>query len=305
MEQWTDWVSPGVVTSEDLGVSASTPNAMSVTVAGAAQGTTGGNAWLPGGYRFCSDAPQTLTIATADPSNPRIDLIVAAINTTTTPYTPIVQSVTGIASAAPVAPSLPAGYVGIVLAHVYVAPGATGITQANITDERILASLQGTVAPTGNVAMSNGTGFVTPGGATLSTGSGGATWGAKTNSAAADAFNVTDPLGVVCFRVAGVGVGGAFVPYGRDGTLLEALSGGYKVESGTAYVTTTQNTTVAQAVTFPTPYTSAPVVLATYAQNNNAVYVSVSAVTPTGFSLGVENTGSSGVAAISWLAIGS
>lgn len=142
MQRDNDWVSPGVISTSDLQVTAQSPAALAVNVAGAAQGSAGGNAWIPGGYRFYNDAVASLTIATADPTNPRIDLVIAGINTTGANYVATVSVVTGTPAASPVAPALPTGNY-IVLAQVAVAAGATTITQANITDERQIASLQG------------------------------------------------------------------------------------------------------------------------------------------------------------------
>ncbi len=143
MQRDADWISPGVMTSADLQVTAQSPAAMVVNVAGSAASVAGGNVWLPQGYRFNNDTQLALVIAAADQTNPRIDIVVAAVNTNTSPYTPVVQVVTGTAAATPAAPSMPAGYVGIVLAQVYVGAAVTTISQANITDERSLASLAG------------------------------------------------------------------------------------------------------------------------------------------------------------------
>ncbi|MHB1702422.1 MAG: hypothetical protein ACYCSN_20270, partial [Acidobacteriaceae bacterium] len=139
MQRDADWVLPGVLTTSDLQVTAQSPAAMAVNVSGAVQGSVGGNAWLPSGYRLYNDAVLALTIAAADATNPRIDIVVAGINTSTSPYTPTIEVVTGTPAASPVAPVTPSGY--IALAQIAVAANATSISNANITDVRVLATL--------------------------------------------------------------------------------------------------------------------------------------------------------------------
>lgn len=143
MQRDQDFISPGVITTNDLIVSPTGTPSMAVTVSGATQGSTGGNAWLPGGYRVYNDAQATLTIAAADATNPRIDLVVAAVDTTATPYTPSLQVITGTPAASPVVPSIPTGLIALILAQVAVSANATTIVAGNITDERVIAGLQG------------------------------------------------------------------------------------------------------------------------------------------------------------------
>lgn len=103
--------------------------------------------------QYFSNGGVTVTITTADSSNPRFDLIVIdnAGNATATAGTP---------AAAPVFPAPPAS--SIVLAVVYVATNTTTITTANITDKRILIPvyrLPGTpsvLAPDGTVPTFRG-----------------------------------------------------------------------------------------------------------------------------------------------------
>lgn len=89
----------------------------------------------------------TLTVANADPTNPRIDRIVAQIYDTTIgdslaglsplPASPgclVIRAVTGTPAGSPAAPATPAG--AISLATVAVAANATQILTANITDTR-------------------------------------------------------------------------------------------------------------------------------------------------------------------------
>jgi|GEM_PF-3265734 len=143
MQRDQDFISPGVITSSDLVVATTGTPSMAVTVSGATQGSAGGNAWLPGGYRVYNDAQATLTIAAADATNPRIDLIIAAIDTTSTPYTSSLQVITGTPASSPAVPSVPVGLIALALAHVAVAANATSIVTGNITDVRVIAGLQG------------------------------------------------------------------------------------------------------------------------------------------------------------------
>lgn len=81
-----------------------------------------------GVYYTIGAASSAVTLATADATNPRIDLITMKISDRT------IDKVTGTAAASPVVPSVPTGY--IPLARVAVAANATGIANAAITDLR-------------------------------------------------------------------------------------------------------------------------------------------------------------------------
>lgn len=111
---------------------------MSVDVAdgnGFAAGTE--SAWQ-GMYHGSNDATKNITIAAADPTDPRIDLIVMTFRDSLYSGTDddwILQRVAGTPSPAPSPPALPDN--SLLLASVAVAAGATSITDANITDERV------------------------------------------------------------------------------------------------------------------------------------------------------------------------
>jgi hypothetical protein len=141
MQRDGDWIYPGVLSSSDLVVAQTTTASMAVTVSGASQGTVGGNAWLPGGYRVYNDSQSTLSIATADTTNPRIDLVLVGIDTTVNPYVPQLKVITGTPAASPSVPSYPTGFIGISLAKIAVAANATSIVTANITDLRVIAGM--------------------------------------------------------------------------------------------------------------------------------------------------------------------
>jgi len=141
LQREADWVSPGVLSVSDLVVAQTATASMAVTVSGASQGTAGGNAWLPNGYRVYNDTQATLIVLAADATNPRIDLVAIGIDTTTNPYTPEVMIIKGTAAASPVVPSYPTGFVGLSLAKIAVAANATSIVNANITDLRVIAGM--------------------------------------------------------------------------------------------------------------------------------------------------------------------
>ena len=157
MQRDADWVVPGVLASADLLVTA--PGGMAVQVSGSAQGSVGGNAWLPGGVRFYNSAPATLAIAANSSGNPRIDLVVAGIDTSVgSPYNPTVIVITGTPAVSPTVPA-PINTLTpyIPLAQVAVANGTSSIVAGNITDVRTRA---GMYTPNGMVlsAVDPGTG---------------------------------------------------------------------------------------------------------------------------------------------------
>jgi hypothetical protein len=94
-----------------------------------------------GTYVTYNDASVVLSLTTADPTNPRIDLVCATVNDayyTGSLNNVVLQVVTGTPAGSPVAPALPAN--SITLATVAVGAGATAITNANITDTRVLVT---------------------------------------------------------------------------------------------------------------------------------------------------------------------
>jgi hypothetical protein len=127
----------GTIGDTSLKVAAQgTPN-MTVAVA-AGWGAIVSSTSNAGVYQIYNDASTNLTIATADPSNPRIDRIVATVNDAY--YSGLLNNVTftvitGTAAASPTAPATPSN--SISLATVAVAAGATSIASGNITDTRV------------------------------------------------------------------------------------------------------------------------------------------------------------------------
>lgn len=98
-----------------------------------------------GPYVCENTTAQTLTVTTANPSNPRLDLIYLQVIDTVAGDTGSsitqVGIVTGTASGSPVLPSLPTNGVCIPLAQVAVGAGVTSIVNANITDLRKSAAI--------------------------------------------------------------------------------------------------------------------------------------------------------------------
>jgi hypothetical protein len=135
------WATTGIIKSNSMAVSQNTPPGMSVVVASgwaAIVGTTQANM---GTYVAYNDANNVLTINTANPTNPRIDIVCATVQDayyTGSLNDVILQVVAGTPAGSPVAPTLPAN--SITLAQVAVGAGVTSITNANITDTRVLVT---------------------------------------------------------------------------------------------------------------------------------------------------------------------
>lgn len=107
-----------------------------------------GYANLKGKVRFF-DSATTYTLATAGATYPRIDTVVVERNDTDRKIS--IKVVTGTyngSNPSPTAPVRSAAIYQIVLAQIYVAAGATKITQANITDTRSNNSVCGIVTGT-------------------------------------------------------------------------------------------------------------------------------------------------------------
>ena len=135
------WATTGIINSTSLLVTQNTPPGLSVVVNSgwaAIVGTTQANM---GTYVTYNDASVVLSLTTADPTNPRVDLVCATVNDayyTGALNNVVLQVVTGTPAGSPVAPALPAN--SITLATVAVGAGATAITNANITDTRVLVT---------------------------------------------------------------------------------------------------------------------------------------------------------------------
>src|SRR4029077_6770938 len=138
----------GVVNSGDLAVSqhAGSP-AMNVDVAagyvllhGLLSSVTQGT------YGFLKDAVATYTVAAADPTNPRRDLVCAVITDSIyavdgTPNTQNIRVLTVTPNASPVDPAIPATWAAyVILARILVTANKTSILNTDITDLRTRAT---------------------------------------------------------------------------------------------------------------------------------------------------------------------
>jgi hypothetical protein len=164
------WATTGNIGTSSLAVSPNSPVGMSVRVASgwaAIVGTTTSNM---GVYTIYNDAIQALTITTADPTNPRIDLICATVRDayySGANNDVIFQVIAGTPAGSPVAPSLPAN--SISLATVTVGAAVTQINSGDITDTRVAATTNLAVGDITSVTAGAGlTGGGTSGAVTLS-----------------------------------------------------------------------------------------------------------------------------------------
>lgn len=155
----------GIIGSSSLEVTANSPAGMSVVVASgwaAIVGTTQANM---GVYTVYNDASTTLTVTTANPTNPRIDRVVATVQDAyyTGAFNDVIfQVIAGTPAGSPVAPATPAN--SISLATIAVGAGVTQINTGNITDTRTtvttnlpVGDLTEVQAGTG-ITVTNGTG---------------------------------------------------------------------------------------------------------------------------------------------------
>lgn len=132
------WKTTGIIGTSSMAVTANSPAGMSVRVASgwaAIVGTTQANM---GTYVAYNDATVTLTITTANPTNPRIDLVCATINDSYysgATDNVVFQVIAGTPAGSPVAPATPAN--SIALATVAVAAATTIINTGDITDQRV------------------------------------------------------------------------------------------------------------------------------------------------------------------------
>jgi hypothetical protein len=162
------YATTGIIGSSSLAVTQNSPAGMSVRVAAgwaAIIGTTQANM---GAYVAYNDAQTTLTVTTADPTNPRIDRVVVTVRDAyySGAFNDVIfQVLAGTPAGSPTAPAVPAN--SISLATLAVGAGVTSITTANITDTR--------VAVTSNLAISslpsqsgNGGKYLTTDGSTAS-----------------------------------------------------------------------------------------------------------------------------------------
>lgn len=115
---------------------------LSVTVAPGYAFVQGSAAANTGTYMVTLDATPTLTCATADPSNPRIDsLCVTVTDLGTSSSTAVVQIVTGSPAGSPSPPVLPSN--SLLLCNITVPAAAASLTSGNLSDQRVFMAAAG------------------------------------------------------------------------------------------------------------------------------------------------------------------
>jgi hypothetical protein len=153
------WKTSGIVNTTDLQITQNGGGNMSVNVSSgwaAIVGTTQSNM---GTYMAYNDASTNLTVATSNPSNPRIDLVVITINDayyTGTLNNVSFQVIAGTPASSPTVPSTPAN--SLALGQIAVGAGVTSILTANITNYGTQATSPfGNVSTTGTQTLTNKT----------------------------------------------------------------------------------------------------------------------------------------------------
>jgi hypothetical protein len=156
------WATTGIIKDTSLAVEQNSPPGMSVLVASgwaAIVGTTQSNMGTYVGY---NDATTVLTVTTANPTNPRIDRVCMTVQDayyTGSLNDVILQVVAGTPAGSPVAPATPAN--SISLATIAVGAGVTSITNANITDTRVLVTTNISETTTLTLNAQTGTTYTT------------------------------------------------------------------------------------------------------------------------------------------------
>lgn len=152
------YATTGIINSSSLAVTANSPAGMSVRIASGWAAIIGTTQAGMGCYTVYNDATVVQTITTADPTNPRIDLVVATVRDAyySGAYNDVIfQVIAGTPAGSPVAPALPDN--SISLAQVYVGAAVTQINTGNITDTRTTVT---TNLPVGDLTeVQGGTGI--------------------------------------------------------------------------------------------------------------------------------------------------
>jgi hypothetical protein len=153
------WATTGIINSSSLAVTANSPAGMSVRVASGWAAIVGTTTINMGVYTAYNDASVTLTVTTANPTNPRIDLVCMTVRDAYyagADNDVILQVIAGTPAGSPVAPALPAN--SISLATIAVGAAVTQINSGNITDTRVLVTTN--IPETGDIsAVVAGTGL--------------------------------------------------------------------------------------------------------------------------------------------------
>ena len=152
------WATTGIISPSSLAVTASAPANMSINIAAGWAAVVGPIQPNMGTYVAYNDGTVNIAITTANPTNPRIDLVCLTVQDsyyTGSADDVILQVIAGTPASSPVAPALPAN--SISLATLAVAAGALSITNGNITDTRVSVT---TNLPIGDITgVTAGTGL--------------------------------------------------------------------------------------------------------------------------------------------------
>jgi len=137
-QHWRDILSEGIVGVGDLEVTEKGTPDMSVDVASGSAYVQGDQSATQGLYRIYNDGTVNKVIAASDPTNARIDRVIAQIKDSTdiggVDDEWEIQVLTGTPAGSPVAPALPDD--ALDLALIDVGNGVTTITDSDITDQR-------------------------------------------------------------------------------------------------------------------------------------------------------------------------
>ena len=132
------YATTGIIGTSSLQVTQNATPGMSVFIASGWAAIVGNYQTNMGVYTAYNDATATAVITTANPTNPRIDLVCLTVSDayyTGVTNTVVINVVAGTPAASPAVPATPIN--SIALAQVAVAANATSILNANITDVRV------------------------------------------------------------------------------------------------------------------------------------------------------------------------
>jgi hypothetical protein len=145
-----------LVSGSEFSVVTASPVGMSVRVNPGMAWVQGAYLTTQGAYTVVNDAIFSLSIATSNPSNPRIDLVILEVldavyaGASNVAAVRVLQGTPGVT---PVAPTATGSY--IPLAQVRVPAGAGSITSGNITDVRPFSGAYGSPVPVRNIGERN------------------------------------------------------------------------------------------------------------------------------------------------------